>query len=319
MKTSGKILLLLSLTLVLAAAPYANAQLTIDEVEASIKEAYDALARISVSVETKSLIGQLNQAINITEDAKTLLESNPQQVPFLLARAKAITQNVTVQAGTSKDGTPNELVMVGAIVSVLTVSGMLICLRGPDLFWKIWLRLRRNYKVRAHVPAEKGRRLVISPNHVCTAVFAITIGFSCFLISPYFLPNETLKPFSDFSVLGPNMQLGNYPSSVVSNQSMDLYGYVGNRMGRPMYYDVRVKIGNNETYVNPASTEVVNHYSSIVASNETWIFPLKLTLLKPGDNQRIIFELWIYNESSSQFQYHKRWCQVWLNVTESVL
>ena len=49
------------------------------------------------------------------------------------------------------------------------------------------------------------------------------------------------------------MQLGDYPSAIVASQSVTLYGYVGNQMGIPMYYDVMVKLGDNTTTIDPVS------------------------------------------------------------------
>jgi uncharacterized membrane protein len=111
------------------------------------------------------------------------------------------------------------------------------------------------------------------------------------------------------------MQLGDYPSQIVASETVHLFGYVGNQMGEPMYYTVMVKLGNNDTAVNPAQITPLQQFSQVVPSNQTWTFPVDITLTKSGVNQRIIFELWIYNQTINQNQYNDRWGQVWLNVT----
>jgi hypothetical protein len=59
----------------------------------------------------------------------------------------------------------------------------------------------------------------------------------------------------------------------------------------------------------------LQRFDAVVANNGTWNFPVHVPLSEPGLNQRIIFELWIYNASLSQLQYNERWGQIWLNVT----
>ncbi len=86
-------------------------------------------------------------------------------------------------------------------------------------------------------------------------------------------------------------------------------------MGIPMYYTVMVKLGNNDTAVNPASITPIQQFSQVLPSNQTWTFPVNVTLTQPGLNQRIIFELWTYNQTLNQNQYDQRWSQLWLNVT----
>ena len=56
-------------------------------------------------------------------------------------------------------------------------------------------------------------------------------------------------------------------------------------------------------------------FQQVLAVNQTWTYPVEVTMNEPGVNQRLIFELWIYNQTTSQFQYHERWGQIWLNVT----
>jgi hypothetical protein len=82
-----------------------------------------------------------------------------------------------------------------------------------------------------------------------------------------------------------------------------------------MYYTVMIKLGDNQTVVNPAPVNPIQQFACIVPNNGTWTFPVKITLTQAGINQRILFELWIYNQTLNQNQYNNRWGQVWLNVT----
>ncbi|TMI12714.1 hypothetical protein E6H33_10520 [Candidatus Bathyarchaeota archaeon] len=69
---------------------------------------------------------------------------------------------------------------------------------------------------------------------------------------------------------------------------------------------------SNATY---ADAPVLAIFWHIVRENETWTFPMNLTLNQPGNNVRIIFELWSYGVPTSTFEYTGLWDQIWLNVT----
>jgi uncharacterized membrane protein len=129
------------------------------------------------------------------------------------------------------------------------------------------------------------------------------------------LPKGTDEQFSELGILGPNMQLSDYPSNIVAGETVNLNVYVGNHMGKPMYYLVMVKLGANETAIAPAPVDSAQQFSQVVLNNGTWTFPVSIPLTQAGTNQRIIFELWAYNETLTQNQYHNRWGQIWLNVT----
>ncbi len=111
------------------------------------------------------------------------------------------------------------------------------------------------------------------------------------------------------------MKLGDYPHQVVASDTVNLYCYVGNQMGSPIYYTIMVKLGNNDTAVNPAPIAPIQQFSQILPNNQTWTFPVNVTLTQPGLNQRIIFELYLYNQTLNQNQYQQTWGQIWLNVT----
>jgi uncharacterized membrane protein len=143
----------------------------------------------------------------------------------------------------------------------------------------------------------------------------ITIIVAFISVSGFLLPRSQGEQFSELGILGPNMKLGDYPSQIVASETVHLYTYVGNQMGTPMYYTVMIKLGNNDTTVNPAPITPIQQFSQVISNNQTWTFPVDITLTKPGVNQRIIFELWIYNQTINQNQYHDRWGQIWLNVT----
>ena len=157
--------------------------------------------------------------------------------------------------------------------------------------------------------------MIITAEQLCAIVLGITIIMAFFSVSLIVLPRNQGEQFSELGVLGPNMKLGDYPHQVVASDNVSLYCYVGNQMGSPMYYTVMLKLGNNDTIVNPAPISPIQQFSQILPNNQTWTFPVSVTLSQPGLNQRIIFELYLYNQTLNQDQYQEIWGQVWFNVT----
>jgi hypothetical protein len=320
MNSSAKLVItLLLFSIMLPTINIAFGQSTeISNAQDATNSAYTAiLDAYNVGADTNQLIIQLNQAINLTSQAKALINSSPGQAQTLATQAKAIAQNVTTQAATTKQSNGR---LIGTITTAfsaaaLIVGGCLVYFFGPKFFWKTWLKLRRNHRVRTKNTQTKNKNFIFTWEQVCGAILVVAVIVALVATMPLFLPKNNSRQFSEFGILGPNMQLDDYPKEIVAGQTINFYGYVGNQMDKPMYYDVMVKLGDNNTAMDPASIAPVEQFTSVVPNNGTWTFPLNVTLTEPSLNQRIIFELWIYNQTINQMQYHHRWGQVWLNIT----
>jgi HAMP domain-containing protein len=322
MRTSTKLLILLLLLSVSLSKvdvsfsqpqPFNNAQTEIQTAYKALIEAYNAGGNIN------ELIDQLNEALNLTAQAESARYTEPNQAQTLTSEAQALAQNVTQEAPTVKDqGLQKEQIMMitlGASVTALLIVGIVIYVSGPKALWKMWLKLRKNYRIKVKKPSTQNKGLIITSQEVCAIILGATIIIAFFAVSQVYLAGRVTEPFSELGILGPTMKLGNYPTEIVAGQTVNLYAYVGNQMGRPIYYIVMVKLGDNATSVNPAPIEPALQFEKILSNNETWVFPVNVTLTQPGLNQRIIFELWTYNETLNQNQYSQVWDQVWLNVT----
>jgi len=132
--------------------------------------------------------------------------------------------------------------------------------------------------------------------------------------------------------------------------------YVYNHMGESKYIAIRVKLVNsklsppNSTSCSPTPSQIDYEIRHVLLNNETWQHPfewvilnikqsndsISITRLKVnseflnvdvngniGESFRLIFELWVYDEESEDFQFgwvldQKKsrcaWNQVWFNV-----
>jgi len=128
------------------------------------------------------------------------------------------------------------------------------------------------------------------------------------------------EAFSELGVLGPGQKIGGYPTSVPVGQEFSLYVYVGNHQGAAEYYQVVVKEGNQGTVVsNSTAADVppVLTRSLVLGDNSSTTFMVPLSMSTAGLNQRLIFELWIFNSTTDGFGYTGLWNSLWMNVTAS--
>lgn len=131
------------------------------------------------------------------------------------------------------------------------------------------------------------------------------------------IPSNAEK-FSELGILGPDQKIGGYPTTVTVGQPIPLYVYVGNHEGSPTYYQVLVKEGNQGTVVSnstAAKAPVILTRYQILGDNKSATFPVSLSLGTAGTNERMIFELWSFNASTSGFQYTGLFGALWVNVT----
>jgi uncharacterized membrane protein len=134
----------------------------------------------------------------------------------------------------------------------------------------------------------------------------------------YWVEHRVTEPFSELGVLGPNQKIGDYPTTLLVNQNFTLFLYVGDHEGRAMYYDIRVKLGDNSSVVNGTvslDSPVLADYRVILTDNQTWLQPINLSIDQPGTNLRLVFEMWVYNTTAANFTYHSLYDQLWFNVT----
>jgi len=193
---------------------------------------------------------------------------------------------------------------------------------------------------------------------VCIVV-AVTI---CYPLVMTYLPSKS-ESFFALAILGEDCMAEHYYPGGDSNIAVDTevhwFLYLYNHMGDPQQVAVRVKLLNstmlapNSTSCSPSSAPIVYEIQWVLMDNETWICPfswsieaidrvgdfVELKVLSinndaipvyvnaiKGHNFRICLELWMYNESSKEFQFGWldgdkmlcTWNQIWFNVTAPV-
>jgi uncharacterized membrane protein len=151
---------------------------------------------------------------------------------------------------------------------------------------------------------------------VTAVVVALVLVAGVMGASQLLASERVAEPFSEFGLLGPEMKIGGYPKTVLVNETLRLYLYLGNHEGRVMYYRVLAKLGDESTKVDeakPAEAEILAEYEAILPHGQNTTIPISLSIKRPMNNARLIFEMWILD--GEEFRYHGRWLQLWINVT----
>ena len=154
-----------------------------------------------------------------------------------------------------------------------------------------------------------------------TAILALAVvTILAVLAAVYPILPSNGEAFSELGVLGPNQKIADYPTNVIAGHDFTLYVYVGDHEGQPEYYQVLVKEGNQATVVTnstSANLPPVLTSSLVLEDNSSSIFPVNVSMSTVGLNQRLIFELWMFNSTNTAFAYTGLWAQIWMNVTAS--
>jgi hypothetical protein len=161
------------------------------------------------------------------------------------------------------------------------------------------------------------------------------------------------EKFSEMWLLGPTHMMEGYPFHVSPRASYHVFLGVGNQMGGLEYYSLQVKLRNESEPVpdnsagTPSGLPTVYDYRFFLRNSATWekefsfsfqdvafegnvcriskiliddhvVNVGKTAVQDEGDKgfyYQVFFELWIYNTTSSAFQFHNRWVGFWLNMS----
>lgn len=161
--------------------------------------------------------------------------------------------------------------------------------------------------------------------------------------------------FTELWILGPNHKAEDYPFNITRNQNYNVFLGIGNHLGYCAHYLIEMKFRNQTQSApdsfnrTQSSLPALYNITAFVADDGVWELPLTFsfdygyneTLLQVefysltlndvqldmknctaawGGNingffGNLFFELWIYNETVDNFQYHERFVSLRFNMT----
>lgn len=137
----------------------------------------------------------------------------------------------------------------------------------------------------------------------------------------YYLPGHLSQPYSEIGILGPTGKFGGYGvnGTMTVGTSYPLELYVADHAGHSMLYEVYEKVGSQSSVISqttPLSSPAVAVYWFALPDNGAVTQPINASVSAPGQNVRLVWELWYYSASGS-WAYAGSWAQIYVNATES--
>ncbi len=184
-----------------------------------------------------------------------------------------------------------------------------------------------------------------------TAILALLIASPAL---QHFLVYPQTEFFTEMWLLGPDQKAENYPYNIIQNQDYQIYLGLSNQLGSAAYYRVDVKLRNQNMLGpdsfqrTPSNLPTLYSYNIVVADKQTVQVPIdfSFTYSQSNDSQvnfnqltlnnnpiningysttwnstnndyyeKLVFELYLYNSTTSSFLYHERFVDLRLNMT----
>jgi uncharacterized membrane protein len=149
---------------------------------------------------------------------------------------------------------------------------------------KVWFFFHKNHRLMA----KKENDVVFEG-----IVLGIFIVISVFAFGVFVVHSETKEGFSEMLLLNPNGAVGNYMESSLVNQTVKYNMVIENHEGKPMLYELKVILENNQTGTNSTLLTFYN----VLPNGGQWKFPINFTVTEPG-YYKLIFSLHYYDNST---------------------
>ncbi len=144
---------------------------------------------------------------------------------------------------------------------------------------------------------------------------ALAIAFVLLIYSyvAFMKPNE----FISFSILDQQKEAKNYPELLIigENNTCHLWVVIENHMGRNISCKVLLKITKSPILSIPLPIEGNISYDMVISKGEKLEKPIEVVMNETGDFH-LIFELWIYDEKTREFEFSDNFCVLNIKVIE---
>jgi uncharacterized membrane protein len=138
------------------------------------------------------------------------------------------------------------------------------------------------------------------------------------LAGQFFFAKDLSQPLSEVGILGPKGEFSGYPNPMTVGTNYNLTLYVANHSGGSMLYQVYEKVGSNSSVISqttPLDAAPVATYWFAVANNGTITQPITVNVSSPGQDIRLVWELWYYSTPTGSWTYYGAWAQLIVNAT----
>ncbi len=301
----------------------------IEEARAKLQEAYNATVEAErTGAEVSEALENLNNALDFIIQAEILAaQGNTEQTTFLIDAAIQLSEETVVLTEDLRQQA--EALRATNLIIYFVTSVLLLAFTLFAFFigWRMWKRYQRKKFMRMRIKASasskpssnksKGEEKTSEEKTVIVAVMAAIIVLAGLLAHASLSPAPQ-ESFASLYLLDSEKKAEKYPQLLVlgENNTFMLWVGVENFMNRIEYASVLVKVDNGSGLIDPSPGEPVKRFEKVLLNKETWEFPLVLTMNQSGE-QRMILELWLFNELEEVFRYTGNWCTTRFDVIES--
>ena len=179
-------------------------------------------------------------------------------------------------------------------------------------------RSQRRFMEKKIKRTEKGGKSVSYSSEEKTIILTVLVALviiGALLVNLVLTPAPTEK-FSTIYYLDSEKQTENLPKTVVlgENSTFSLWVGVENHNDTTIDYQVLVKYDDGKSPVDPSPVEPTESFEKTLADEETWEFPVTITIDQLGSN-RVILELWYLNRTSLEPEYTGNWVNISVEAT----
>lgn len=300
----------------------------IEEARTKLNKTFNAtLEAESAGADITGVVDQLNYALNYTVQAETALSRGDLEQAAFLADSAVQLCDETLSQVESLRAQAETTRLIGIAMSVIAAIALVFV--GVFIFFygrRLWARRREDEFMRMRVK-RRTKEAAVQPDKevdmekrasderiVVVAVLAALIVVSGLLVYVSLTP-PIPENFASVYILNSEGKASHFPELLVlgKNNTFSLRVGVENFMGRIEHGIVYVKVANGTVLGETLIEETVMSFERILGSQETWEFPITMSLNQKGV-YRVSFELWLYDEVKSAFADSHIMSGFWLEV-----
>lgn len=140
---------------------------------------------------------------------------------------------------------------------------------------------------------------------VITIIIALVI-MSALVVQLVFLSPINAEKSSAIYYLDANKQTENFPTTVTLGESITLWVGVENQNDETLEYQVQIKRDDGTGPLNQSIVDYFQSHEKTLDDEDIWEFEVNITINELGTN-RIIFELFIWNPTTTKYEYTGNW------------
>lgn len=164
-------------------------------------------------------------------------------------------------------------------------------------------------------------RLKLSNNkgHIISISLALIL-VSSLVLGYYLITRLPPEGYTTIYLLDyPQKKAIDYPELLVTdyNNTFNVWVEIENHMGKTLQFEVQLKVVNETISTLPTEVSPINSYIKTLEKDENWEILATVSINNPG-NYSAVYELWICNQDSDEFEFTHNYCVLNIEVVDQL-